>query len=221
MSFNILHVDDDSDIREVVQLSLGLDPEFAVMSCASGDDAVAIAADQAPDLILCDVMMPGMDGPAVLARLREKACTARTPVVFMTARAQPRELEQLKSLGAAAVITKPFDPMKLAGMVRGHLGTDKFAKVGDGFSQRLRADAVTLTRFQKDLRGKTDSSAKLEGLQSCAHKLAGAAGIFGFQAVSFNASAVEEAVIERRAGRGAAGMVEAHLDALLECIERN
>jgi two-component system OmpR family response regulator len=133
MSFRILHVDDDPDIREVVKLSLSLDSSFTVMSCASGDDALAIAADRSPDLILCDVMMPGMDGPAVLARLRERASTAKTPIVFMTARVQQRELEQWKSLGAAAVITKPFDPMKLANMVRGHLRFGKLATTGDGF----------------------------------------------------------------------------------------
>jgi CheY-like chemotaxis protein len=220
MSFRILHVDDDPDIRAVVELSLSLDPAFAVTSCASGDDALAMAADRAPDLILCDVMMPGMDGPAVLARLRESASTAKTPVVFMTARAQTRELAELMSLGAVAVITKPFDPMKLADMVRGHLRFDKFAMAGDGFVQRLRRDAATLAIYRENLRSDSDSSVQLEGLQSCVHKLAGAAGVFDFQAVSFTASALEESIIERRAGRSAPGTIEANFDVLLECIER-
>jgi len=79
MSVNILHVDDDPDIREIVGFLLNCDPEFSVMSCANGGDALSIAADRAPDLILCDVMMPGMDGPAVLARLRQNASTQRPP----------------------------------------------------------------------------------------------------------------------------------------------
>jgi CheY-like chemotaxis protein len=117
----ILHVDDEADIREVVELSLGLDPAFSVRSCASGADAIAEAAKWCPDLILCDVMMPGMDGPATLARLRESPQTVNTPVVFMTARVQAHEIEHFKSLGAVGVIAKPFDPMTLAESVRNHL----------------------------------------------------------------------------------------------------
>jgi two-component system, OmpR family, response regulator len=109
MTFRILHIDDDADIREIVQFSLALDPGLTLMSCASGGDALAIAAEWAPDLILCDVMMPSMDGPTTLARLRENPKTAKTPIVFMTARAGLDELRHLMSLGATAVFTKPSD----------------------------------------------------------------------------------------------------------------
>ena len=88
----VLHVDDEPDIREVVELSLGLDPDLTVRSCGSGGDALAAAAAWSPDLILLDVMMPLMDGPTTLSRLRQSPNTAAIPVVFMTARAQPREL---------------------------------------------------------------------------------------------------------------------------------
>jgi two-component system OmpR family response regulator len=117
----ILLVDDEADIREVVELSLRLDPAFSVRSCASGADAIAAAGNWRPDMILCDVMMPGMDGPATLARLRESPQTVNTPVVFMTARVQAHEIEHFKSLGAVGVIAKPFDPMTLAASVRNHL----------------------------------------------------------------------------------------------------
>jgi CheY-like chemotaxis protein len=110
----ILLVDDEPDIRDVVELSLGLDPVFSVRSCDSGANALAAAVDWSPDMILCDVMMPDMDGPATLARLRDCPQTAGTPVVFMTARAQTRELEHFASLGGTGVIAKPFDPMNLA-----------------------------------------------------------------------------------------------------------
>ncbi|RYY83161.1 MAG: response regulator, partial [Comamonadaceae bacterium] len=72
----------------------------------------------APDLLLLDVMMPGMDGPTTLARLRERPGTARTPVVFMTAKVQASEIEHYKALGALGVVTKPFDPMGLAAQVQ-------------------------------------------------------------------------------------------------------
>jgi CheY-like chemotaxis protein len=120
-ALRVLYVDDEPDIREVVEISLSLDPDFVTQSCDSGQEALAIAADWSPDLILLDVMMPVMDGPATLARLRDDAQTTGIPVVFMTARAQTRELDHFRSLGAVGVIPKPFDPMTLAASVRSYM----------------------------------------------------------------------------------------------------
>jgi CheY-like chemotaxis protein len=117
----VLHVDDEPDIREVVEISLGLDPDFETRSCGSGREALEVSAEWSPDLILLDVMMPVMDGPATLARLRDDARTAAIPVVFMTARAQSREIDHFRSLGAVGVIPKPFDPMTLAASVRTYM----------------------------------------------------------------------------------------------------
>lgn len=220
-SLRILHVDDDSDIRAVVELSLNLDPDFSVMSCANGNDALAIAAKWAPDLILCDVMMPGMDGPIVLALLRQDPRTAKIPVAFMTGRAQTSEIEQLKLFGAVAVFIKPFDPLTLAAMVRSQFYSTKLNVARYNFVDRLRTDAATLAEYRTVLGGNSGVFAIPEGLRSCVHKLSGAAGIFNFQTVSATASALEQAIIERHAGRGAPGMIEANLDALLECIERS
>ena len=120
-SIRILHVDDEPDIREVVDISLGLNPDFEVRACASGTEAVSTAAEWSPRIILLDVIMPGMDGPATLAQLRQNPKTSDIPVLFMTARGQSREVDKFISLGAQGVIAKPFDPMKLAVLVRGHL----------------------------------------------------------------------------------------------------
>jgi two-component system OmpR family response regulator len=117
----ILHVDDEPDIREVVDISLGLNPNFEVRACASGAEAIVAAAEWSPFLILLDVMMPGMDGPTTLAHLRKNPQTSAIPVVFMTARAQTREVEHFIALGAQGVISKPFDPMTLASQVQSHL----------------------------------------------------------------------------------------------------
>jgi two-component system, OmpR family, response regulator len=114
----VLYVDDEADIREVVEIALGLDPAFEVRSCACGGDAVAAVAEWPPDIVLLDVIMPGLDGPATLARLRERRDTAEVPVVFLTARAESSERHRLLALGAAGVIAKPFDPMMLAALVR-------------------------------------------------------------------------------------------------------
>jgi CheY-like chemotaxis protein len=117
-SCRVLHVEDEPDIREVVKLSLALDPALTVRSCSGGAEALAEAATWDPDLILMDVMMPVTDGPALLAQLRRIARTAAIPVVFMTARAQTKEVEEFLALGVAGVIAKPFDPATLAASVR-------------------------------------------------------------------------------------------------------
>lgn len=116
----ILYVEDDTDIQEIATLALETVGGFTVQVCSSGRDALDAATAFMPDCVLLDVMMPGMDGPATLAALRADAATAGIPVIFMTAKVQPAEVEQLSSLGAIGVIAKPFDPMTLAAEVRAH-----------------------------------------------------------------------------------------------------
>lgn len=118
-SLTILHVDDEDDIREVAAFSLELDPEIALTSVSSGQAALAVLdSGLVPDVILLDVMMPNMDGPGTLSRIRERETLAQTPVIFMTARAQAGEVDHYRALGALDVVTKPFDPMTLASDVR-------------------------------------------------------------------------------------------------------
>jgi len=95
-ALRVLHVDDEPDIREVVEISLSLDPDLVTQSCDSGQEALTIAADWSPDLILLDVMMPVMDGPATLARLRDNAQTTGIPVLCIAGRAQARELDRFR-----------------------------------------------------------------------------------------------------------------------------
>jgi CheY-like chemotaxis protein len=217
-SLRVLHVDDEPDIREVVELSLGLDPELAVRSCASGRDALVAAADWPPDVILLDVMMPVMDGPATLARLRESPQTANIPVVFMTARAQARELEHFRSLGAAGVIAKPFDPMALAGAVRSHLRSAAVSGSRETFLRRLKADAAALATSRPAFAQGANASAALERVGSMAHGLSGAAGIFGFSRVSREAATLEAAVVSALKGDCESEDVEHALERLLAAI---
>jgi two-component system OmpR family response regulator len=114
----ILLVDDDTDIRTVATLALQAVGGFEVRPCSSGQEALGAVVAFGPQLVMLDVMMPGMDGPAVLEQLRLLPEVARVPVVFLTAKAQPDEIERLKGLGAVDVIAKPFDPMALATQVR-------------------------------------------------------------------------------------------------------
>ncbi len=115
----VLLVEDEPDIRTVAQLALETVGGLQVQTCDSGEAALRIAPQFAPDLILLDVMMPGMDGPATLRTLRGLPALAATPVVFMTAKVQPQEVAALRAAGAADVIAKPFDPMTLAETVKG------------------------------------------------------------------------------------------------------
>lgn len=124
MMLNVLHVDDEPDIREVATLALEMDPEIEVRSVASGREALGVlASDFQVDVILLDVMMPELDGPGTLEKLRKIPAHTGTPVIFMTARAQSHELDRFLSLGALAVIVKPFDPMTLAQQLRDHLAS--------------------------------------------------------------------------------------------------
>jgi CheY-like chemotaxis protein len=126
-TIRILHVDDEPDIREIVGLSLSLNSAFQVRACESGAEAITAAAEWSPELILLDVMMPQMDGPTTLSQLRKNPQTCHIPVLFMTARAQTREIEQFIALGAQGVISKPFEPMTLADEVSRRLQALKHA----------------------------------------------------------------------------------------------
>lgn len=115
----ILYVEDDADVRKVATFALKMVGKFTVEACASGEEALEKAVAFAPQLLLLDVMMPGMDGPTTLIRLRELPEIAEVPAVFMTAKVQPQEVGRYRELGSLDVISKPFDPMTLAASVRG------------------------------------------------------------------------------------------------------
>ena len=113
----ILYVEDEDSIRTIAVTVLEAVGGFTVIACASGTQALEEAPGAAADLILLDVMMPGMDGPATLQALRALPQTAQTPAIFMTAKVQASEIQQYKSLGAIDVIAKPFDPMTLSAQI--------------------------------------------------------------------------------------------------------
>jgi two-component system OmpR family response regulator len=109
----IFYVDDEPDIREVVEMALSLMPGLTVRSCPSGVQALQELPLLRPDLVLLDVMMPGLDGPATLAQMRNDETLRDLPVIFMTAKALPQEVDRFLKMGAIGVISKPFDPMLL------------------------------------------------------------------------------------------------------------
>jgi CheY-like chemotaxis protein len=114
----LLYVDDESDIRDIVEIALEDEEDFELRVCPSGAAALEVTQQYRADLLLLDVMMPGMDGPTTFKRLREFPGCETTPAVFVTAKVQTKDVEQFKALGAIGVIAKPFDPMTLAAQVR-------------------------------------------------------------------------------------------------------
>jgi len=208
----ILYVDDEPDIREVGKLALEAVGGNVVEVCSSGAEALYALPRFKPDLILLDVMMPGMDGPTTLRKLRELPESQGVPAVFMTAKVQPQEIDELKRCGAVGVIPKPFDPMTLAQTVLeiwsanratgaapgntppkdlSHDDAQAMAQFTLEYVQALPgklADVVTL--WQALAAGGAPPEVRKE-LYRKVHGLAGSAKTFGRPAVSVAARALE------------------------------
>lgn len=109
----ITYVEDDADIRAIAEIVLGTVGGYTLDICASGTETLEKAPAFGPDLILLDVMMPGIDGMETFRRLKAIPETSKVPVIFMTAKAQKHEVQAYKDMGAIDVIPKPFDPVQL------------------------------------------------------------------------------------------------------------
>ncbi|TIO78960.1 MAG: response regulator [Mesorhizobium sp.] len=117
MTARILVVDDIPANVRLLEVRL-LAEYFEVLTAGNGPDAIETCENGKVDVVLLDVMMPGMDGPETLRRLADSPLTAAIPVAFITARTQTHEVERYLAMGAVGVIAKPFDPLALAGEVR-------------------------------------------------------------------------------------------------------
>jgi len=114
----ILLIDDDAIIRKLTEISLSRVGKWQVVTADSGQSALEVAAREKPDLILLDVMMPGMNGPTTFRLLKELCKEQSPPVIFVTAKVLRHEVDSYSQLGAAGVISKPFDPMTLPSQIR-------------------------------------------------------------------------------------------------------
>jgi CheY-like chemotaxis protein len=114
----VLLVEDEPDIQKIIRLSLTLNGGYEVFIANSGAEAIPLAEQTAPDVILLDVMLPEVDGYETYARLKENSQTRAIPVIFISAKAQRAEVEYGLRLGAIGYITKPFDPMTLPEQIR-------------------------------------------------------------------------------------------------------
>jgi len=113
----VLLVDDDSALLKLLEVNFRLEG-FEALTAASGREALAIAAEQHPDAIVLDLMLPGMDGYEVCDRLRADPATASVPIVFLSGRTKPDD----HRLDAGPFLRKPFDPAELIGVVRAQIG---------------------------------------------------------------------------------------------------
>jgi len=109
----VLIIDDEDDVRSIASMSLGMVGQMDVVEASSGGEGIAAAQREQPDVILLDMMMPGMDGLSTIKLLKSNTATSSIPVIFLTAKAMTSEIETLKQAGALGVITKPFNPMML------------------------------------------------------------------------------------------------------------
>jgi DNA-binding response OmpR family regulator len=219
---SILFVDDDPDIGSIVQATLRQIPDLQVHIADSGERAIDLAFETRPDLVLMDVMMPGLDGPGTFKRMHASALLASVPVIFMTAKALPMEIAKFLQLGAIGVIVKPFDPVKLyddlcalwaaqvpanrrsiaATESRGRLEEDSLTA---SFLQRARSDVTNLANLIP-LAQNGDQSV-FEEIERVAHSIHGAGAMFGFPDVSDAGGAIArtvEGLMEGNAVRGLA-----------------
>ena len=114
----ICYVEDDEDIQRIVRMSLERVGKMTVALVTDPTQAIEAIEEFRPDLVMLDWMMPVMDGPTLFRQLKLRPETASLPVVFITAKAGQRDLDELKTLGAAGTISKPFSPKDLPEQLR-------------------------------------------------------------------------------------------------------
>jgi CheY-like chemotaxis protein len=117
----ILIVEDQEDIREVIRITLEME-DFELHEAANGVDGLRMASQVRPDLVLSDVMMPGMDGLQLCKRIKGDPGLKRTKVVLLSARGQPEDRKAGASAGADAYLAKPYGPLDLLDTVRRMIG---------------------------------------------------------------------------------------------------
>jgi two-component system alkaline phosphatase synthesis response regulator PhoP len=136
----VLVIDDEAPIRLLCRVNLEAEG-MQVLEAGDGPAGLAEARSSRPDVILLDVMMPGLDGWAVAEELVDDASTQDIPIVFLTARAELRDRARGLELGGVDYVTKPFNPVELASLVRGLL-----ARVRAGERADLRSEKIAELR---------------------------------------------------------------------------
>jgi diguanylate cyclase (GGDEF)-like protein len=197
-TMKVLVTDDDPDSRELVRLTLAMHG-IQVIEASGGAECLKIAEEAKPDAIILDVMMPFMDGPTTLTALRANPATASIPVILLTASVMPSEVRRLESLGARAVVSKPFEPFSLPARVQEILGTanrpvprgprpaaatDEMGELRAQFVRRSQAKIENAARLLSLMRGPNADPQHLQDLMRFFHSLAGVGTSFGFPQIT-------------------------------------
>lgn len=242
---SVLYVDDDPDICTVVEATLRAIGDLAVRTADTGEMAIDLACEEQPDLILMDVMMPGLDGPSTLKLMRDREPLAGIPVIFLTAKVMPTEVTSFLNLGAIGVIGKPFDPTRLCRDIRalweqtgrscaGDDVPDARADARHALTEALPAQVATLAeafleRMQRDLRRLRQLLERLvagdksapEELRRLAHSIHGSGAMFGFPTISECGGTIEELAEKLMIGNAAGGAFEPQaLRQFSDCTDR-
>lgn len=129
---HILVIDDEEDIRTVVNMSLELTTPWKITQASNGEAGIALAKQLHPDAILLDVTMPGMDGPTTFKNLQADPETRSIPVLLLTAKVQSIDQKAFADLAVAGLLFKPFDPLQLAEEIAGRLGWENSSSAHEG-----------------------------------------------------------------------------------------
>jgi two-component system OmpR family response regulator len=218
---SVLCVDDDPDINVVLQATLTLLGGFDVRMARSGGELITLALERRPDLLLIDVMMPGLDGPSTLGLMRENPRLAHIPVIFLTAKVLSSDMGHVLPFGALGVIAKPFDPLKLCDEIAVLWQGRAVLQAADSrsaaqvsvqvdelavkFLGRSAGDLVRLRRMIEQA-GRGDEAA-LEEVHKIAHKIHGSGAMLGLLNVSALAEAIEHLAAGILADLGAHGPI--------------
>jgi CheY-like chemotaxis protein len=216
--FDILYVDNCANKREFVKQLFDADWALTVTTCAGEADAIEIATRWAPDVLLCDAGVPGQDACALLSRWQSTPSTMEIPVVLTADPEQVTQLTPFTDSGLVRVLIGPADPSTIIEVVRDEIRASQMRQLRRRFSQRLAAEEVELKRYGETLRDAAKPATALDELSSRAHKLAGAAGIYGFEEVSRAASHLEMAISPENRTESSPLDVSTSLDNLLVCI---
>lgn len=121
----ILIADDDQDVRACIAMRFVRNPHFRILEAGSGQDALDLARQEPPDVVILDWAMPGLNGIELLKALRENPATAGTPVIMMTGKDESSELAQARALGVLAYFVKPFDLVELTKKIQETLAKER------------------------------------------------------------------------------------------------
>lgn len=215
----ILCVEDDSDIRMILKMAL-VRGGHKVQLCESSREAVAMATTYRPDLILLDVMMPEMDGTAVLGLIRKTPDIAATPVIFTTAQIQADDVDRYKSMGAIGVIAKPFDPIALPAMVA-NLLSPEIATLRREYRDKLPLKVRDIRELWHALRHAQHDADRLHSLYRLTHNLTGSGTSFGCTEISTAANRVQS-LLKTLSSRDSPPTPEEvkRVDAAIETLEK-